>query len=283
MRLEMKAPMVEALRPFLAVIGARYRMLLQYRAAAFAGFGTQLFWGAIKLMVLAAFYAVASAEPPMSMTQIVAYVWLGQALFALLPWNVDPEIAEKMRTGSVAYELLRPLDLYAFWFARTLAFKTASATLRMIPMVLTCVFVLPLLGLGAWALPPPASQASFLMFLMAIGATVLLTTAITMILHLALFWTLSGRGFNAIMYGLVGFFSGLIVPLPLLPEWLQGVLYWQPFRGLADVPFRIYSGSIPAAEAGFEILLQLGWTAVMVGLGYAVYWYARGRLVVQGG
>ena len=40
------------------------------------------------------------------------------ALFALLPWNVDPEIAEKMRTGSVAYELLRPLDLYAFWLGK---------------------------------------------------------------------------------------------------------------------------------------------------------------------
>ena len=80
----MKPRMAEALRPFLAVIGARYRMLLQYRAAAFAGFGTQLFWGAIKLMILAAFYRVASSEPPMSMTQIIAYVWLGQALFALL-------------------------------------------------------------------------------------------------------------------------------------------------------------------------------------------------------
>lgn len=279
----MKPRMAEALRPFLAVIGARYRMLLQYRAAAFAGFGTQLFWGAIKLMILAAFYGVASSEPPMSMTQIIAYVWLGQALFALLPWNVDPEIWEKMRTGSVAYELLRPLDLYAFWFASTVAFKTASATLRMIPMVLTCVFVLPLVGLPEWALPPPASQLSLLMFLLALGATILLTTAITMILHMALFWTLSGRGFNAIMYGLVGFFSGLIVPLPLLPDWLQGMLYWQPFRGLADVPFRIYSGSIAPAEAGFEILLQLGWTAVMIVLGYTVYWYARSRLVVQGG
>jgi ABC-type uncharacterized transport system permease subunit len=49
------------------------------------------------------------------------------------------------------------------------------------------------------------------------------------------------------------------------------------------VPFRIYSGNIAAVDAWFEILLQLGWTAVMVGLGYTVYRYARGRLVVQGG
>ena len=35
-----------------AVVMARYRTLLQYRAAAFAGIVTQLFWGAIRLMVL---------------------------------------------------------------------------------------------------------------------------------------------------------------------------------------------------------------------------------------
>ena len=32
--------------PYRAVVSARYRMLLQYRAAAFAGLVTQCFWGA---------------------------------------------------------------------------------------------------------------------------------------------------------------------------------------------------------------------------------------------
>ena len=40
-------------------------------------------------------------------------------------------------------------------------------------------------------------------------------------------------------------FAGLIVPLPLFPDWLQPFLYWQPFRGMADVPFHVYSGHIP--------------------------------------
>ena len=45
-----------ALRPYQAVFRARFQLLLQYRAAALAGFVTQCWWGAIKLMVLAAFY-----------------------------------------------------------------------------------------------------------------------------------------------------------------------------------------------------------------------------------
>jgi ABC-2 type transport system permease protein len=270
-------------RAYLAVVSARYRMLLQYRTAAFAGFVTQLFWGAIKVMVLAAFYAVATTEPPMTFAQVMVYVWLGQALLGLLPWNVDPELQEKMLTGSVAYELLRPLDLYTFWFARTIAFRTATTTLRSIPMVLFAALLLPLIGLDRYALAPPASLASGAWFLVSLAATVLLASSITMVMHAALIWTLSGRGVNAIMNGVVTFFSGLIVPLPLLPDVLQPWLEWQPFRGLADVPFRIYSGDIPPANAFIEVGLQLFWIAVIVAFGRALLARGKSKLVVQGG
>ncbi len=270
-------------RPYVAILSARYRMLLQYRAAAFAGFVTQLFWGAVKLMVLAAFYAVADADQPMTFAQVAAYIWLGQALLGLLPWNVDPELQEKMFSGAVAYELLRPLDLYLFWFARTVALRTAVTTLRMGPMILVAGLLLPWLGLTQWSLPPPPSVVAACAFIVSISATVLLASAITMILHIALIWTLSGRGFNNIMVGLVMVLSGMAIPLPLFPDWMQGFLFWQPFRGLADVPFRIYSGNIALQSAGLEILLQLVWTGIIVGIGYRVLARAQLRVVVQGG
>jgi len=273
----------DALRPYVAVLTARFRMLLQYRAAAFAGFSTQLYWGAIKLMILAAFLASNHAASPMSIAQIAAYVWLGQALLGLLPWNVDPELQEKMTTGAVAYELLRPLDLYAFWYARTVAMRTATAFLRMIPMVVVAAVALPLVGLGEWALRPPPSLLSGVAFVLSLVAMIALASAVTMLMHIALIWTLSGRGVNTIMTGVVIIGSGLVVPLPFFPQWAQGLLYWQPFRGLADTPFRIYSGHIDPQHAVFEIAVQMAWTVVIVGIGYALMMRARTRVVVQGG
>jgi ABC-2 type transport system permease protein len=270
-------------RAYAAIVAVRCKMLLQYRAAALAGFGTQLFWGFIKVMVFVAFYASAVSEPPMTFPQVLVYIWLGQALLVLLPWNVDAEIAEQIRSGGVAYELLRPLNLYGFWFARTLAFRAAPTLLRMVPMLLVTFFVLPLLGLGEWALPPPDSLASGALFAVSALATLLLSTAFTMVLHITLMWTISGEGINRMMPGIVPVFAGLIVPLPLFPDWLQGFLFWQPFRGMADVPFRIYSGHIAADEAGFEIALQLAWMGVFVMLGLWLLTRARRRLVVQGG
>ena len=166
----------------------------------------------------------------MSLPQIVAYVWLGQALLGLLPWNVDAELQEKMMSGAVAYELLRPVDLYAFWYARTVALRTATTFLRMIPMIVFAGFR------AAADRPRHVGVAAAgecgrrgVCFVVSITATVALASAVTMLMHVALIWTLSGRGFNTLMTGIVIVLSGLIVPLPLFPDWLQPFLYWQPF------------------------------------------------------
>ena len=271
------------IRPLVAVVSAQYRTLLQYRAAAFAGFATQLFWGAIRLMILAAFFAAATEPQPMDMPQIVAYVWLGQALLGMLPWNVDADFRAQVRDGTVAYDLLRPLDLYSYWFGRTLAFRVAAPTLRGIPMVLFAMVLLPLVGLDDWALIPPASAVALAGFVASLVLAAMLATAITLLAHISLLWTISGVGMDRVLTGLVTVFSGLTVPLPLFPDWLQPLLNWQPFRGLADVPYRIYSGNIPAAEIAGELFFVLIWMIALVLLGRLILLRGVRRMVVQGG
>ncbi len=99
------------MRAYWAILGARFRTLLQYRAAAAAGFATQLFWGMIRMMVFEAFYRSTSVPQPMSYPEVVAYIWLGQAMIAMFPWNIESDLKAMIRTGGVAYELVRPLDL----------------------------------------------------------------------------------------------------------------------------------------------------------------------------
>jgi ABC-2 type transport system permease protein len=269
--------------PYLALLSARYRTLLQYRAAALAGAGTQLFWGGIRIMILLAFYRGSSAEQPMEPADVVTYVWLGQAFLALLPWNHDLELERQIRSGGVAYELLRPLDLYAFWFVGTLARRISSASLRCLPIAVVAGFALPWAGLGSWRLAPPEDLAAAALFAAAMVVAVALGCAITMLVHVSLLFTISGDGVSRLMPALVTIFSGMVVPLPLFPDWAQPFLAVQPFRSLADVPYRIYTGDIPASEAIFAIGLGAVWTALAVACGRLLL--ARGQriLVVQGG
>lgn len=261
--------------PYLAILSARFRMLLQYRAAALAGLGTQLFWGLIRVMVYEAFYRSSSAPQPMSLEDTVTYLWLTQAMLHLIPFRLDAEISAMVRDGTLVYELARPMDLYWAWYARAIAMRTAPTLLRALPMF---ALALPFLGMR---LPP--SPWSFLAFLVAIGGAVLLTSAVTTLANISLLWTLSGQGVSSALQVAVMFLAGMYVPLPLLPDWAQAILTVLPFRGIMDVPFRLWSGDIPPAEAPLLVVQQIAWTAAFVAVGRWVLGRGTRRLVVQGG
>lgn len=271
------------LHAYSAVIAARYRTLLQYRAAALAGLVTQIFWGAIRIMVIVAFYQLNPEGQPISLTQLVAYVWLGQALLGMFPTNVDTEIAEMIRSGAVSYELVRPLDLYNFWFCRTIALRTATTTLRSIPMLIFAIVLLPLLGMPEWSLTLPADSTAFLGFTLSLILSLALSCAITMLMHVVLIWSLDGEGINRLLPAFALTLSGNVLPLPLFPDWMQPFLEVQPFQGLVDVPFRIYSGNIIGVDIIAELFQQLFWVLLLTFWGRWSMKRITRHLVVQGG
>ena len=74
--------------------------------------------------------------------------WLAGTLFAMLPCNVDRELHAMVRSGAVAYELCRPVDLYGLWYARAIAHRTAPTIMRAVPVTVFATVGLPLVGLG---------------------------------------------------------------------------------------------------------------------------------------
>jgi ABC-2 type transport system permease protein len=259
-------------------------MLLQYRAAALAGLWTQLFFGVVLIMIYEAFYRSSSPEArPMAFAQVVSYVWLGQALFAMLPSNIDPEIRAMVRSGAVAYELCRPVDLYNLWYARAIAQRTAPVILRAVPMVVVATAVMPAIGLGEWQLGPPASLASGISFAAALGCGFTLVCALSTLVNITLLWTISGEGIAMVVTTAVLLLSGFLIPLPLLPDWAQPVLRWLPFAGVFDLPFRIYSGHVPVADVAVVLARQLAWTIALIASGRWLLDRGVRRVVVQGG
>jgi len=270
------------MNPYAAILSARFRTMLQYRAAALAGVWTQLFFGLVMIMVYEGFYASTDAPQPMTFPEVVTYIWLGQALLALLPWNVDAEVRAMVRSGAVAYELCRPVDLYGLWFARAMAWRTAPTLLRAVPMTIVAMFVFPLVGLEEWRLSPPTAPAGTA-FIAAIACTLLLSCALTTLLNISLMWTISADGAVIFLTALVTLLSGMVVPLPLFPDWAQPVLRALPFAGLVDLPYRIYSGNLAVSGVRAVLAHQVLWTAVLILVGR--WLLARGlrRVVVQGG
>ena len=273
-----------ALGPYRAIVSARFRTLLQYRAAAIAGLWTQVFFGLALLMIYQALYrASPAAAQPMAFAQLASYVWLGQALLAMLPWNPDAEVRDLIRSGAIAYELARPVDLYGLWYARAVAQRTAPTVMRAVPMVIFAAAALPLAGAADLRLGPPASLAAAAGFAAALVCALALSSAVSVLVNIGVLWTVGGDGVVMLFTSTVSLLSGLLIPLPLMPEWAQRAIGWLPFAGLFDLPFRIYNGHLAAGELALVLARQVGWTAALIALGRWLLGRGMRRVVVQGG
>ena len=254
---------------------ARFRALLQYRGAAIGGMACQVFFGLILVMVYEAFYRSGNPNQPMTMSQVRSYVWLGQAFLAMLPWNVEGEQRLMIRTGSVAYELLRPVRLYSLWFARSLAWRTAPTVMRAVPILL--------IAMAFFGLSLPPSPAAAGAWVLVMGGALLLSVSMTTLFTIFLMWTVSGDGFNMLFYAMVILLSGMNVPIPLFPGWLRPVVEALPFRCLVDIPYRMYVGYADPGSVLGLLAQQLGWSAATIAIGLLFMRGGLRRLTIQGG
>jgi ABC-2 type transport system permease protein len=267
------------LKAYLSIFKLRFAVQLQYRAAAAAAFFTQLFFGFIIVMVFHAFYASSIQTQPMSLAAAVTYSWLGQALLRMQPgFSNDTEVIDMIRSGNIAYELCRPLDLYFLWYSRALSQRIVPTLLSGVPLFTISLF-LPA-GFGA---SPPASIASGAAWFLSIILALLLSCAISNIVTASTLWTIAGDGMQRIFPAFTMVFSGLNVPLAFFPDWAQTILRFLPFSGLVDLPFRLYLGMVPASTVFFFGLLQLFWIVVLMVIGILVLNIGKQKVVVQGG
>ena len=168
----------------------RFLAGLQYRSAAWAGIATQFVWGGMTLLLYAAFYKTGADAFPMIFPALASYIWLQQALLALfMTWYFDGEILDAVVTGAVAYELCRPADLYAMWFAKGLAVRTSRALLRFAPILLVAALLPPPFRLG-----PPASLPAALLFLLSTAMGLCVIVAFSMLIYISAFYTVSPLG-----------------------------------------------------------------------------------------
>jgi ABC-2 type transport system permease protein len=142
---------------------------------------------------------------------------------------------------------------------------------------------MPLLGFGDWGWHLPVSVPAGMLFLISLTLGALLSSAMIMLINVAVAASLNDRGVNALSAPLVIVFSGNLLPLLLFPDWLRTVMFVQPFAGLLDIPLRIYFGALTGADAWVGIGLQIFWIAVLAALGHWAMARTLRTLEMQGG
>ena len=263
------------MRSYLSAFRLRRKMELQYRGAMIGGIICQVVFGLILIALYRALYAGKPQALPLD--HVVTYVWLQQAFFRMLLAS-DPDLLDKIRTGSIAYDLCRPLNLYGFYYARIMAQKITGSLMRAIPM-LVFAGLLP----AGWGISLPASVPGLLLSLASLLLGLLCVSALENITMAFTMRTLDPRGVQAMLNLLMMTLSGNILPLTLFPDRGQKVITLLPYAQLLDAPIRLYTGDAPVNTAAGILLVQGGWLIALTALGIWLWNRHQRRMIIQGG
>lgn len=261
------------MRAYLSIFRVHFISTIQYRLAAFAGILTQFAWGSMLVLMFTAFYNSNPNAFPMGLNSVTDYIWLQQALLNLFAlWIFDNSIFQSITDGQVAYELVRPLELYNNWFARNLAMRSARTLLRCFPTLIVALLIPEPYGLSV--------SNYFPLFSITLILSILLVIAFVMLIYIATFYLLSSSGIRVFVMTIGEFLTGSVIPLPFLPDGVQRVIELTPFGLMQNIPFRVYSGDI----TGWEVIIpQLIWLGILILIGQLFMNRALSRVVIQGG
>jgi ABC-2 type transport system permease protein len=256
-----------------ALAGAGFRRYSTYRQATVAGAFTNTVFGFMRCYVMLSVADAAGQAAGYDRGQLATFVWVGQGLLAVVNFWTAPDLAERVRSGDVVADLLRPVDLMASFVVTDLGRAGYAMLTR---------FVVPVAaGLLAFDLYLPADPVTYLLFAVSVLLAVVICSVCLFLVGLTAFWLLDVRGMIMLWAFAAGAGCGLYFPLPFLPDWLElGLWLVTPFPSLLQAPLDVLVGR---GSPALLIAAQVAWLAVVVGVARVVQRRALRRLVIQGG
>ncbi|WP_206051510.1 ABC transporter permease [Nocardioides ferulae] len=206
---------------------------------------------------------------------MAAYIWISQGLLGSVNLHGRSEIADRIKTGDVAVDFLRPLDVQL----AAITTETGRAVFSLLPRGLPSV----LLGAIVVDMATPDSLLSYPLGATSLLLGIVVSAATAYLVAASGFWLVETRGVAILYMVASGFLAGLFVPIRLFPDWLHAVATATPFPSMLIYPVDILSGRVEGAAAVSLVLLQLLWLAVVLGTGQLMTRSGRRRLEVQGG
>jgi ABC-2 type transport system permease protein len=272
--LEFRAPLWRA---YLALAAAGFRRHATYRQATVASIVTNTVFGFLRFAVM---LAVIDAGIPIvtgyDQARLATFVWAGQGLIGVVLLWSPPDLAERIRTGDVVTDLLRPIDPVWQLLAADLG--------RAFYAVLTRFAAPVLVGALVFDLYAPSRAVTYALF----ACSVLLATVVCFgcryLVNASAYWLLDIRGPNTLWTLTSGMLGGLYFPVWFFPDAMAAALIVAtPFPSVIQIPLDVL------VERGSPVMqltllgVQAGWVVVTLALCRFVQARGERTLVIQGG
>lgn len=254
-----------------------YRRYAAYPGATAAGLFTNMFFGFLQAYILLAVYESRDSIGGYDVRDAVTYVWLTQGLLSVVA-SFGPswiELALRVRSGDIAVDLARPLDLQRAQLAQDFGRAGYQLLFRAAPP-----FVL---GALLFDLTAPSSAGVWAVFAVSVALAVVVSFAVRFAVNLLSFWLTDYRGAMLLALTVSQLLSGLIVPLAFFPEPSDTVARALPFASMLQLPVDVFVGAAAGSEIMAVLAIQATWALALLGLGRLVLAAGTRKLVIQGG
>ncbi|WP_102347631.1 ABC transporter permease [Bacillus sp. Marseille-P3661] len=260
---------------YIEMIRIRFLMMLAYRTNYYSGIliysiniGAYYFlWNAI--------YGGKESIEGLSIVQMVTYIaiaWMARAFYFN---NIDREIADEIKEGKVAVEMIRPYNYLGMKTMQGLGEGIFRLLFFSLPGMVIVGFIFPLEFSGSlhiWGY-----------FAISILLSFIINSQINLLTGLMTFFIFNIAGLLRAKRVVIDLFSGLLLPISFYPEVAQKVMAFFPFQAISYIPSMIFTEGFTGGEITHAILFQVVW-AIVLFLPIQVIWIvARKKLVVQGG
>jgi ABC-2 type transport system permease protein len=265
------------IRMYAALAAAGFRRYATYRQAMVAATVTNSVFGFLRCSaILAAAAGAGGLVGGYDRRQLALFVWVGQGLIGTVQLWGPLDLAERIRSGDVVTDLLRPVNPVYRDLAVELGRAGYGAMTRFVVQVT--------IGMIAFDCFVPSRPATVALF----AGSVLLATVISFgcryLVHASAFWLLDARG-PLIAWTLGStVLSGMAFPLWFLPGWASALLvYATPLPSVIQLPVDVITERAPLSGQLAMLGVQAGWAVAMLAGCQFVQRRAERRLEIQGG
>ncbi|WP_431899847.1 ABC transporter permease [Micromonospora chalcea] len=261
------------IRAYRSMARMALKSLLAYQTSFLFGMLASAF-GVLSMLYLWRSALAAGPRQGFDWPQMKAYLLVAFVVGSLVSSYTDYRMANRIQQGDVAMDLVRPVDYQWSRLAESVGFAVYEAgTAIVVVLAAAAIF---------GGMPPP-DRDTVPLFILSALLVLPLRFGIVYLSGLLVFWTQNYVGVQAARIALITLFSGALVPLAFLPEWMRVIATYLPFVGMASTPALLYTGSLDGSDATTAVLVQAAWAVVLWWLARLMWSAAARKLTVHGG
>jgi ABC-2 type transport system permease protein len=210
----------------------------------------------------------------LTLSQTLNYIILARVIGPALENRLIFSFGYYIREGLIAIEMLRPVDFQFRNYLEALGITFMSLLTKAPLLVIAVLFF----GLR---LPTTAAAWAAFVVAMLLGHAVLFL--FDWLYACLAFYSTETWGLGVVREAVALLFSGGLLPLVMLPGWLQAIASGLPFAQGLYVPIALLSGILPPEAAPRLWLVQLAWIAGLLLVSRLVFDLSVRKVTVQGG